>query len=333
MVPLPDSPIAPASKGIMSKPNAVLAEPLTLGQQTISRGNWNSGKIAILGSLLIGLAFVVFLNPMTYTRSEVEAPAIDLVGAQFAKPSAALPMSASCLAAPKIPVNAMMDTLRQHNFPSSPVEKYVLTAAAAARDVSMKAQAKEEFLRLDPATQAKLKKLSKDVVVKASTLKPEDMAGITAPMGFFDPAGLSKKGNLAAFRNAELKHGRVCMLATLGIIVGENFHPFFDAWGDGPFVSAAASHFTPTAAANFWPAYWIMTAGHEFATELSGGYNAEPGSRAPGDYEFDPLNLKPTDPAELKTLQNKELNNGRLAMLAAAGILAQEMVTGKAIFR
>jgi len=50
------------------------------------------------------------------------------------------------------------------------------------------------------------------------------------------------------------------------------------------------------------------------------------------DYGFDPLNLKPKDAAELKTLQIKELNNGRLAMLAAADILAQEMVTGKVNF-
>merc|ERR1712107_761062 len=97
------------------------------------------------------------------------------------------------------------------------------------------AEAKEEFSKLDPVMQAKFKKLSQDIVVRAASLKPEDMAGITAPLGFFDPAGLSKKGNIAVFRNAELKHGRVCMLATLGMIVGENFHPFFDAWGDGPF--------------------------------------------------------------------------------------------------
>jgi hypothetical protein len=34
---------------------------------------------------------------------------------------------------------------------------------------------------------------------------------------------------------------------------------------------------------------------------------------------------------ELMTLQNKELQNGRLAMLAAAGFLAQEFVDGKGI--
>jgi len=36
--------------------------------------------------------------------------------------------------------------------------------------------------------------------------------------------------------------------------------------------------------------------------------------------------LKPTDPAAFREIQNKELQNGRLAMLAAAGFLAQEAV-------
>jgi hypothetical protein len=309
----------------MSKPNAVLAEPLTLGQQTISRGNLNSVKIAILGSLLIGLAFVVFLNPMTYTRSEVEAPAIDIFGTS--------PMS-TCPRSSAVPtsVTAIENTLRNHGIATSPLAKFALTSAAATRDVSMAAQAKEEFSKLDPVMQAKFKKLSKDIVVRAASLKPEEMAGVTAPLGFFDPVGLSKKGDIAVYRNAELKHGRVCMLASLGIIVSEKFHPFFDNWGDAPFTSAAGSHFSATAATVFWPAYWVMTAGHELATELSGGFNEDPKSRSPGDYGWDPLNLTPKDPAALKELQNKELNNGRLAMLAAAGILAQEMVTGKKIF-
>merc|ERR1712014_511474 len=129
---------------------------------------------------------------------------------------------------PTMPVSVMQSTLKKYGVPPNPMEKFALTAYAATRDVSMRAQAKEEFLKLDPATQAKLKKLSKDVVVRAATLKPEEMAGITAPLGFFDPLGFSKKGNIAVFRNAELKHGRICMLAVLGQIVSEKFHPFFD---------------------------------------------------------------------------------------------------------
>ena len=51
----------------------------------------------------------------------------------------------------------------------------------------------------------------------------------------------------------------------------------------------------------------------------------------PGDIGFDPLNLKPSDPEEYKILATKELQNGRLAMLAAAGFIAQEMADGKGI--
>ena len=49
----------------------------------------------------------------------------------------------------------------------------------------------------------------------------------------------------------------------------------------------------------------------------------------PGDLGFDPLGLKPESPAELAEMQTKELNNGRLAMMAVAGIVAQEVVTGQ----
>jgi len=318
--------------------------------------------------MLIGFALTVFYNRMPFTGSAVEVPAIDMFGTQLAKSSsvlasprtglsparassrpqfradairgssvekfsAASPMSMTCPRPSGLPsVSAMQGTLQQYGVPSSPLVKFALASFAATRDVSMAAQAKEEFSRLDPVTQEKFRKLSKDIVVKASTLKPEDMAGITKPLGFWDPAGLSKKGNLAVYREAELKHGRVCMLAVLGIIVTEEYHPFFDFWGDGPFVSAAASHFTATAQNNFWPAFWVMAAGHEMATSLNGGFNAEPSERAPGDYGFDPLNLKPPNPEDLKIMQNKEINNGRLAMVASAGILVQELITGKKLF-
>ena len=50
-----------------------------------------------------------------------------------------------------------------------------------------------------------------------------------------------------------------------------------------------------------------------------------------GDLGFDPLGLKPTDPAEFNEMATKELQNGRLAMLAAAGFIAQELVNHKPI--
>jgi hypothetical protein len=54
-------------------------------------------------------------------------------------------------------------------------------------------------------------------------------------------------------------------------------------------------------------------------------------SYTPGDIGFDPLGLKPTDREELKSMQTKELQNGRLAMLAVAGFVAQELVDGQGI--
>merc|ERR1711933_279730 len=89
--------------------------------------------------------------------------------------------------------------------------------------------------------------------------KVMDMPGIVAPLGFFDPMGISTnvpEGRLMFFREAELKHGRVCMLAILGLIVGDR-HDFFPILGGG--VDKAAPAFvlgTPaimqTSAADFW---------------------------------------------------------------------------------
>ena len=56
----------------------------------------------------------------------------------------------------------------------------------------------------------------------------DDMDGVTKPLGFWDPlnlAGLGSDSTLAWFRAAELKHGRVAMLATTGYLVqAAGFH-------------------------------------------------------------------------------------------------------------
>lgn len=47
-----------------------------------------------------------------------------------------------------------------------------------------------------------------------------------------------------------------------------------------------------------------------------------------GNYEFDPLRLRPDDADEYRDMANKELNNGRLAMIAMVGMIVQEYFTG-----
>ena len=52
----------------------------------------------------------------------------------------------------------------------------------------------------------------------------------------------------------------------------------------------------------------------------------------PGNLGFDPLGLTPKDPKEFDLLRTKEINNGRLAMIGIAGIVAQELVTSEKVF-
>jgi len=79
------------------------------------------------------------------------------------------------------------------------------------------------------------------------------LAGISGRLGFFDPLGLSlpvSGGKLLFYREVELKHGRIAMLASLGILVGEQFHPLFGGDIDVPSYIV----FQATPLQNFWPA-------------------------------------------------------------------------------
>merc|ERR1719454_2144470 len=51
----------------------------------------------------------------------------------------------TCLKVPTLSVNALQSTLRKNGVPPSPMERFALTSFVATRDVSMKAQAKQEF--------------------------------------------------------------------------------------------------------------------------------------------------------------------------------------------
>ncbi|KAL7559622.1 hypothetical protein ACA910_008383 [Epithemia clementina (nom. ined.)] len=52
----------------------------------------------------------------------------------------------------------------------------------------------------------------------------------------------------------------------------------------------------------------------------------------PGDVSFNPLGCCPSDPTKFLVFHTKELQNGCLAMIGAAGIVGQELVIRKEIF-
>mmetsp|Transcript_13358 Transcript_13358/g.19271 ORF Transcript_13358/g.19271 Transcript_13358/m.19271 type:complete len:213 (+) Transcript_13358:112-750(+) len=184
------------------------------------------------------------------------------------------------------------------------------------------------------------------VSLKASTtsLKAsvEGLPGALDPVGFFDPWGLAEKATdatLMRYREAELAHGRVAMLAVIGFLVGEQVEGssfLFDASISGP----AITHITQVPD-GFWAVIIAFIGAAEASRAEIGWVDPSdcPVDQAgllrddymPGDVGFDPLGLKPDDAEEFEIMQTKELQNGRLAMLAAAGFLAQEAVDGKGI--
>merc|ERR1719316_658575 len=102
-----------------------------------------------------------------------------------------------------------------------------------------------------------------NTVSMTATIEPEpynpvtftkSLAGIAGPLGFFDPAGFCagdvSEGKVRFIREAELKHGRVAMLAAVGFLVAEPFHPLFGGGIDVPSYVA----FQQTPLQTFWPA-------------------------------------------------------------------------------
>eukprot|EP00594_Rhizosolenia_setigera_P017731 CAMPEP_0178954476 /NCGR_PEP_ID=MMETSP0789-20121207/9011_1 /TAXON_ID=3005 /ORGANISM="Rhizosolenia setigera, Strain CCMP 1694" /LENGTH=206 /DNA_ID=CAMNT_0020635881 /DNA_START=109 /DNA_END=729 /DNA_ORIENTATION=- len=160
-----------------------------------------------------------------------------------------------------------------------------------------------------------------------------DMPGATAPVGPFDPLGLALTGSdetLAWFRAAELKHGRVAMLATTGYIVqGAGIHfpgmlssdvsfeslsamKPFDAWAAVPDAGKAQILFT------------ILIA--EIATESKEVHYTKGGPLP--TIVFPPVDFSGVSETTLKTKQDRELNNGRLAMIAIMSFIAANNIPG-----
>jgi len=162
-----------------------------------------------------------------------------------------------------------------------------------------------------------------------------------APASQFDPAGflttasgeLKPKLEVYRLREAELAHGRVSMLAAAGFLVQEKFHPLFSGDG-GPAIDQI-----PQLPYWLWIAMTIGIGRAELFRIQKGWAKVNPETNKaesalkegyyPGDLAFDPLNLAPKDPEEYRLMQEKELSHSRLAMIAAAGFLAQEAVTGQ----
>jgi len=156
---------------------------------------------------------------------------------------------------------------------------------------------------------------------------PEVLDGWVGGEKGFDPLGVSDALPVYLLREAELKHGRVCMLATLGWIatdVGVRFPS--DVFQN---VSTVDAHDRMVEAGLMGP--FLATVA---VYELYGGWLCLEGldgkiKREAGDF-FLGKNFLPKDEAKEKDMRMKEIENGRLAMIAFSGCVTQAVLTGKA---
>jgi light-harvesting complex I chlorophyll a/b binding protein 1 len=161
------------------------------------------------------------------------------------------------------------------------------------------------------------------------------------PMGFCMLSKVSANNPDVAFlREAELKHGRIAMLAFVGILftAGDTHFPadaFGAATSEGwPNALGAINKTNPGIVAQALATIGLV----EGVTNTKRGawwdglwFGEREGSPVvAGDLGWDPLKLMPKDPKAADQMRLKELKNGRLAMLAVMGIFAQYLNTGDA---
>eukprot|EP00930_Biecheleria_cincta_P079312 TRINITY_DN670_c0_g1_i8.p1 TRINITY_DN670_c0_g1~~TRINITY_DN670_c0_g1_i8.p1 ORF type:complete len:619 (-),score=122.28 TRINITY_DN670_c0_g1_i8:403-2178(-) len=160
--------------------------------------------------------------------------------------------------------------------------------------------------------------------------KPQNLAGLPGCETEFDPLGFSDTFDVKWLRESELKHGRVCMLATLGF-VAEQYVQFPGMTGAEDALNAIYTAPASATLALVFVAGYIESSIYGGKMTMLDMFEGDGAKRAPGDLDFGKQFL-PKDAAEAYNLKLKELSNGRLAMLAFAGMVHHNLVVKGPLF-
>lgn len=139
----------------------------------------------------------------------------------------------------------------------------------------------------------------------------------------FDPMRLSDiQVDLKYARWAEIKHGRICMLAILGILVQQSgIHLPGEAYTNSDIFGAVGT-------AGWGPNLQIFLG--MSAVEIATFYKHY-GEGEPGDYGFDGGMLSKMTADQIAVRKESEIVHCRLAMIAFMGAMTQTLIFGKAI--
>jgi len=157
--------------------------------------------------------------------------------------------------------------------------------------------------------------------------KPQNLSGYVGDVGF-DPLRISDYVPMDYLREAEIKHGRICMLAWLGFVSvdqGVRVYPLPPGLED---LTSATAHDASVAQGGMGQIFLVI-AFLEMGSWLGVSAMLQGSGREPGDFGFDPLGyLTNKNEEEIKFVKLQELKNGRLAMLAFSGVVTQSILTG-----
>ena len=160
----------------------------------------------------------------------------------------------------------------------------------------------------------------------------------------FDPLGLGNDNRVVPFRHAELKHGRLAMLAAVAWPIQEIFHPalvdslrktnpgaadmLVESGGMSPSLlngGLEQLQIAPALALTVFIGSVIDLQDIKNREKAGLAFNEWSLDSTAGDLRFDPLNIASGLPADGRLkFQEAELLNGRLAMMAVASYVAIE---------
>jgi len=155
---------------------------------------------------------------------------------------------------------------------------------------------------------------------------PPNLKGYVGDVGF-DPFRFSDFAPMDFLREAELKHGRICMLAWTGFVsvdMGLRIYPLPEAYAGLTSVTAHDALVKYGAMGQIF--LWISLA--EVIGFISLQQMLEGSGREPGDFGLDPLGfIRDKSDAEVAEMKLRELKHCRLAMLAFSGVVTQSVLT------
>ena len=156
---------------------------------------------------------------------------------------------------------------------------------------------------------------------------PPNLAGYPGNAGF-DPFRFSDFAPMDFLAEAEIKHGRICMMATVGFIAvdsGIRVYPLPEGYEGLDALTAHDALVKQGAMQQLF--LWFAIA--EVIDSIAIIQMLNGSGRKPGEFGFDPAGFwKNKSQEEKDKLSTNEIKNGRLAMLAFSGIITQSVLYG-----